>query len=139
VAGRDLVLYDGVCGLCNALVQFVLPRDEAGSLDFASLQSATGQTWLRRFDQSTDELDTMIVISDYRGAAPRILSKAGAALMIAKRLGYPWRLAALARIFPDALLNPAYDIVARNRYRWFGRSDTCMLPRPEHRARVIDL
>jgi predicted DCC family thiol-disulfide oxidoreductase YuxK len=139
VAGRDLVLYDGVCGLCNALVQFVLPRDEAGSLDFASLQSATGQTWLRRFDQSTDELDTMIVISDYRGAAPHILSKAGAALLIAKRLGYPWRLAALARIFPDALLNSAYDIVARNRYRWFGRSDTCMLPRPEHRARVIDV
>ena len=139
MAGRDLVLYDGVCGLCNALVQFVLARDDAGSFDFASLQSATGQTWLRRFDQSTDALDTMIVVSNYRGDAPQILSKARAALVIAKRLGYPWRLAALAGVLPDAVLNPAYDLVARNRYRWFGRSDTCMLPRPEHRARVIDV
>jgi predicted DCC family thiol-disulfide oxidoreductase YuxK len=139
VAGRDLVLYDGVCGLCNALVQFVLPRDEAGSFDFASLQSSTGQSWLRRFEQSTDELDTMLVVSNYRGDTPRVLSKARAALFIAARLRYPWRVVALARIFPGALLNPAYDFVARHRYRWFGRSDACMLPRPEHRARVIDV
>jgi predicted DCC family thiol-disulfide oxidoreductase YuxK len=139
MTGRDLVLYDGVCGLCNALVQFVLPRDEAGSFDFASLQSATGQTWLRRFGMSAGELDTMIVISDYRSDAPRFLSKARAAIFIAKRLGLPWRLAGLAGLLPTALLNPVYDIVARNRYRWFGRSDTCILPAPEHRARVIDV
>lgn len=139
MTGRDLVLYDGVCGLCNALVQFVLPRDQGRRFDFASLQSATGQAWLHRFGQSTGDLDTMIVIGDYRGDTPHVLSKARAAIFIAKRLGLPWRLAAAAALLPDALLNPAYDIVARHRYRWFGRSDTCILPAPEHRARVIDL
>lgn len=137
--GRDLVLYDGVCGLCNRLVQFVLPRDEAGSFDFASLQSATGQSWLRRFGKSTDDLDTMLVVSDYRGAAPQMLAKARAAIYIAKQLGLPWRLASIAAILPDAILTPPYDFIARNRYRWFGRTDTCMLPPPEHRARVIDV
>jgi predicted DCC family thiol-disulfide oxidoreductase YuxK len=137
--GRDLVLYDGVCGLCNNVVQFVLPRDEAGSFDFASLQSATGQTWLRRFGKSTDDLDTMVVVVDYRGASPAILTKAGAALFIAKRLGLPWRLASAAGILPDSLLNAGYDFIARRRYRWFGRFDACMVPPPEHRARVIDV
>lgn len=95
--------------------------------------------WLRRFDQSTDEFDTMIVVVDYRGATPRMLSKARAALFIAKQLGLPWRLAAGAAILPNALLNRAYDFIARRRYRWFGRYDTCMMPPPEHRARVIDV
>jgi predicted DCC family thiol-disulfide oxidoreductase YuxK len=121
------------------VVQFVLPRDTAGNFDFASLQSSTGQDWLRRFDKSSDEFDTMIVVIDYHGATPRMLAKAGAALFIAKRLGLPWRLAAGAAILPNALLNPIYDFIAKRRYRWFGRSDTCMLPPTEHRARVIDV
>jgi predicted DCC family thiol-disulfide oxidoreductase YuxK len=137
--GRDLVLYDGVCGLCNTLVQFVLPRDEAGTFDFASLQSATGQSWLQRCGKSQSDLDTMIVVADYRGEAPRILTRARAALFVARRLGFPWRLAALASVLPDALLDPLYTFIARRRYRWFGRSDTCMVPPPEHRARIIDV
>ena len=139
MAGRDLVLYDGVCGLCNALVQFVLPRDEAGTFDFASLQSATGQSWLARSGRSMTDLDTMIVVANYGGAAPRVLSRARAALYIATRIGFPWRLAGAAAILPDALLNPLYDFIARRRYRWFGRSATCLVPPPEHRSRVIDL
>lgn len=139
MAGRDLVLYDGVCGLCNALVQFVLPRDEAGTFDFASLQSATGQAWLHRSGRALSDLDTMVVVAHYRDDAPRVLSKARAALYIARRISFPWYLAAAAGILPDALLNPPYDFIARRRYRWFGRSDTCMVPPPEHRARIIDL
>jgi predicted DCC family thiol-disulfide oxidoreductase YuxK len=115
-----------------------LARDRTGSFDFASLQSATGQAWLRRFDRSTDDFDTMIVVSGYCGSAPRMLSKARAALFIARRLGLPWRLAAAAGILPDALLNPAYDFIARRRYRWFGRTAACVVPPPEHRARIID-
>jgi predicted DCC family thiol-disulfide oxidoreductase YuxK len=139
MTGRDLVLYDGVCGLCNALVQFVLPRDEAGTFDFASLQSATGQSWLVRSGRSLTDLDTMIVVANYRSDTPRLLSRARAAPYIARRLGFPWRLASAAAILPDALLNPLYDFVARRRYRWFGRSDACLLPRAEHRARFIDV
>jgi predicted DCC family thiol-disulfide oxidoreductase YuxK len=139
MAGRDLVLYDGVCGLCNAAVQFVLLRDEAGTFDFASLQSATGQSWLVRTARSLTDLDTMIVVANYRSDTPQLLSRARAALYIARRLGFPWRLAAAAAILPDALLNPLYDFIARRRYRWFGRSDACMLPHAEHRARFIDV
>lgn len=137
--GQHLVLYDGVCGLCNNVVQFVLRRDETGTFDFASLQSATGRSWLQRFGRSADDLDTMVVVTNYRSAAPAIVSKARAALLIAKSLRLPWRLAAVFGAVPDKLLNRAYDFIARRRYRVFGRSDTCILPRPEHRDRVIDV
>lgn len=121
------------------MVRFVLPRDEARNFDFASLQSATGQRWLRQFDKSTAELDTMLVVTGYGGASPQLLTKARAALFIASQLGLPWRLVAAAGILPNAALDPVYDFIARRRYRWFGRSDTCILPKPEHRARVIDV
>ena len=137
--GQDLVLYDGVCGLCNSLVQFVLPRDEAGTFDFASLQSETGQSWLRRFGLSTADLDTMVVVTGYRGDQPRPLSRARAALYVLQRLRGPWRTAALAGILPDAMLNRGYDFIARRRYRWFGQSDRCVVLPPHHRARVIDV
>ena len=137
--GQDLVLYDGVCGLCNTLVQFVLPRDEAGTFDFASLQSETGQAWLRRFEMPTDDLDTMMVVAGYRGDAPHAFTRARGILYVVKRLGLPWRTASVAGVLPDAILNRGYDIIARRRYRWFGRSDACILPTPEQRARIIDV
>ena len=137
--GQHLVLYDGVCGLCNSLVQFVLPRDEAGTFDFASLQSETGQAWLRRFGMPTGNLDTMMVVAGYRGDTPHALTRAGAALFVARRLGLPWRLASVASVLPDALLSRGYDFIARRRYRWFGRADTCVIPLQEQRERFIDI
>lgn len=139
MAGQHLVLYDGVCGLCNRLVQFLLPRDEAGLFDFASLQSETGRSWLTRFGRRADDLDTMVVITGYRGESPAVLTKAHAALFIASKLGQPWRAFSVVSILPEALLNAGYNLVARSRYRVFGRLDRCALPRPEQKHRFIDI
>jgi predicted DCC family thiol-disulfide oxidoreductase YuxK len=139
VAGQHLILYDGVCGLCNSLVQFLLPRDRRRIFDYASLQSNTGQTWLARFNKQSAALDTVVVITDYLGSDPGLRSKADAALFVLHLLGQPWRSLALLRVLPSALLNIGYDLVARSRYRVFGRYDACLLPRPEQRDRFIDV
>jgi predicted DCC family thiol-disulfide oxidoreductase YuxK len=137
--GRHLVLYDGVCGFCNRMNQFVLARDARGVFDFASLQSATGHRIVERFGRNAADLDTFYVVENYRSAAPSLLSKSSAALFVLSAIGGAWRWLAVAGVLPAALRNAAYDFVARRRYRLFGRSETCILPAPEHRARFIDL
>jgi predicted DCC family thiol-disulfide oxidoreductase YuxK len=137
--GRHLVLYDGVCGLCNGIVQFVLPRDTARVFDFASLQSETGRAWLSRFGRPADRLDTLVVVTDYAGSSPRMLTSAAAALLVARALRFPWRAFAIVGVLPSALLDVFYDAVARRRYRLFGRYDTCRLPPPEQKERFIDV
>jgi predicted DCC family thiol-disulfide oxidoreductase YuxK len=139
VRGRHLVLYDGVCGLCNRLNQFVLPRDTGGVFDFASLQSRVGREVLTRFDRNPDELNTLYVVVDYRGGAPRLLSKARAALFVLKALGAPWRWLGVFGVLPGAVLDRAYDLVARNRYRLFGRYERCLMPAAEYKERFIDV
>lgn len=137
--GQHLLLYDGVCGLCNRVVRFLLPRDTEGAFVFASLQSATGQSFLRRFGEAPDNPTTFYVVTHYRSTAPVLLAKSRAALFVAATLGGVWRAALLLRIVPPALLDRAYDLVARHRYRVFGRFETCPLPAPGDRPRFIDL
>ena len=133
-----LILYDGLCGLCNRLNLFVLRRDGAGAFKFASLQSELGQSLLRSFGRDPGRLETVCVVADYGAPSARLLRKSSAALFISERLGL-WRLAAaVLRIFPHRLLDWAYDVVARNRYRIFGRYEICPTPSPEHRSRFID-
>ena len=137
-AGEHLILYDGVCGLCNQLNQFVLARDLEGVFLFASLQSAVGRSVLQRFGRNPDDLDTFFVVKHHRSASPALVSKSGAALLVAKALGAPWRWLGIFEVFPSALLDRGYDLIARNRYRLFGRSETCWLPGPEYRNRFLD-
>jgi predicted DCC family thiol-disulfide oxidoreductase YuxK len=137
--GRHLVLYDGVCGLCNGIVQFVLPRDRGHVLDFASLQSVTGRSWLAHFGRTAEPLDTLVVVTNYAGPSPDILIKARAALFVAGTLRLPWSILSGFRVFPSALLNAVYDAVAARRYRVFGRHDFCPLPTPEQKERFIDI
>lgn len=139
MAGQHLVLYDGVCGLCNAAVQFLLPRDRRQVFDYASLQSKTGQAWLARFGKNADTLDTVVVVTDHRGSTPALRSKADAALFVVRSLGQPWRSLALLRVLPNRVLTAGYDFVARHRYRVFGRYDVCLLPRAEEKDRFIDV
>src|SRR6266850_2726215 len=89
--GEHLLLYDGVCGLCNRLNNFVLPRDSRGIFDFASLQSAVGRSALKRFGRDPEELSTFYLVTNYRSESPALLSKAGAALFVMKKLRAPWR------------------------------------------------
>ena len=134
----DLVLYDGVCGLCNRLVQFILRRDRAGRFRFASLQSDLAADVLRRHGRDALDLDTVCVVRDHGGLGEAVLTKARAIIYVAGYLGWPWKLARALRVLPRALLDFGYDQIARRRYRWFGRYDACPLPTPATRAKFLD-
>jgi predicted DCC family thiol-disulfide oxidoreductase YuxK len=135
---RHLLLYDGVCGLCDWLVQAVLAHDRAEAFDFAALQSPEARDVLARFGASPDPLDTVYVVVDYQGS-PALLGRGRAAVFVLAALGWPWKAGGALRVLPTSLLDRGYDLVARHRYRLFGKYDQCLLPRPEHRARFIDM
>ena len=137
--GEHLVLYDGVCGLCNRLNNFVLARDTRAVFDFASLQSTVGRSTLARFGRNPEDLNTFYLVTNYRSESPALLSKASAALFVTKKLGDPWRWLRLFGVFPSALLDRAYDLTARYRYRLFGRYESCLMPSAEYKKRFIDL
>jgi predicted DCC family thiol-disulfide oxidoreductase YuxK len=138
-AGRHLLLFDGECGLCAALVQFVLARDRAGIFHFASLASPEGRSMVTRHGGDPDDVSTVYVVADYRTPAARPLTRSRAALFVARTLGWPWKAATLFGVLPTGLLDRVYDVVARNRYRVFGRREECLIPRPEWKNRFIDL
>lgn len=138
VEGAHLVLYDGVCGLCNRLLQFLLTHDHRGVFAFASLQSATGRALVEDLGGDPTELTSFYILANYRTIHRRIFARSEAALFVAGQLGWPWKAAVIARVLPGALLDRAYNVVARNRYRVFGRYDQCLAPRPEFRGRFIE-
>ena len=137
--GRHLVLYDGVCGLCDHLVQFLLARDRHRVFHFAALQSAAGQSAVERSGGNPAALTTFYVLADYRTGESRLFNKGRAALFVARTLGWPWRAAGLLGLLPTSILDRGYDLVARNRYRLFGRHEQCLLPRAEDRDRFVGL
>lgn len=137
--GAHLVLYDGVCGLCNRLLQFLLARDRRAVFAFAPLQSATGRSTVERYGGNPDELTSFFVLADYRTDRARLFGRGRAALFVAGELGWPWKMAIVLRVMPTAILDRLYDVVARNRYRLFGRFEQCQMPRPEFRRRFIDV
>lgn len=132
------VLYDGVCGLCNGLLQFLLTHDRRGVFAFASLQSAIGRAVVERLGGDPTELTSFYVLANYRTRHSRIFARSKAALFVAGQLGWPWKAAVLARVLPNAILDHVYNVVARNRYRMFGRFEQCLTPRPEFRSRFVE-
>jgi predicted DCC family thiol-disulfide oxidoreductase YuxK len=132
-----LVLYDGVCGLCNRLLQFLLRHDHRRVFSFASLQSDIGQSIVVRSGRNPGELTSFYVVADYRTAASRVFTRSNAALFVAAELGWPWKAAQWMRVLPEGIRDRAYDVVARSRYRLFGRYDRCPIPSPEFRSRFI--
>lgn len=137
--GEHLVLYDGVCGLCNRLNKFVLLRDTRAIFHFASLQSAAGRTLLQRFGRNTEDWDTFLVVANYRSESPALLSKARAAFFVLKTLDVGWPWVQVLGVLPNALLNLGYRLLARNRYRLFGRVESCLMPSAEFKERFIDV
>jgi predicted DCC family thiol-disulfide oxidoreductase YuxK len=138
VSGTHLVLYDGVCGLCSRLLQFLVRHDRRRVFSFASLQSTVGRSIVARSGGNPAELTSFYVVADYRTAGSRVFTRSDAALFVAAALGWPWSAARLIRFIPHAVRDRAYDVVARSRYRVFGRYDRCLVPRPEFRNRFID-
>jgi len=133
------VLYDGVCGLCNRLVQFILKRDSRDRFRFASLQSTFGQTILKRHGADPLDLDTFYVVLDYESPSERLLARSDGVVYALTTLGGIWKIAAVGKALPKSVCDALYNLVARNRYRIFGKYESCMLPEPKQRAKFLDV
>jgi predicted DCC family thiol-disulfide oxidoreductase YuxK len=137
---RPVILFDGVCNLCNSAVQWVIERDKEGRFDFASLQSDAARRELvrvmgtREIDALIDGLPDSIVLLDSDGVHVR----SAAVLRILHGLDSWFMLLRLGIVLPRPIRDAVYRMVARNRYRWFGRRDTCMTPTPDIAARFLD-
>ena len=129
---EPLIVFDGECVLCSAGAQFVLRHDGAHLFRLTTAQGPVGSALYRHFGLRDDEEGTMIVLE--RG---RLLTESAAVLAIAQGLGGPWRAAALARLLPARARDGFYRFVARNRFRWFGRRETCWLPSPAEADRLL--
>jgi predicted DCC family thiol-disulfide oxidoreductase YuxK len=137
---HPIMLYDGVCGLCNRLVQFILRRDRGGIFRFASLQSALAAGILTRHGADAGDLDTVYVGVNFGEAGELLLARSDAVLFVLAQLGGICRaVGILFEILPRALRDFFYDFVSRRRYRVFGRSETCILPAVEDRSRFLDV
>ncbi len=136
---HPVVFYDGVCGLCNRLVQFLLKHDTRERFRFASLQSAFADPVLRRHGADPKDLDTVHVVVDHDQPTERLLGRSDAIIFLVTEMGGIWKLAAIGKILPRPLRDAMYRLVARNRYRVFGKSESCMLPEPKHRAKFLDV
>jgi predicted DCC family thiol-disulfide oxidoreductase YuxK len=134
-----ILLYDGVCGLCNRLVQFVLRRDRRGVLRFAALQSKIAAQILTRHGADPQDLDTVYVVINHQEPTEKLLARSDAVLFVLNQLGGFWKLFALiSHTLPRAPRDVCYRLVAPYRYRVFGRYDSCLLPSPETRSRFLD-
>ena len=135
---HPIILYDGVCGLCNRFVQFILHRDHNAVFRFASLQSGLAATILARHRANPSALDTVYVAVNYELPGEYLLSRSNAAIFVLKQLPGIGHLAALVlQLVPRFLRDAAYNVIARNRYAIFGRSEVCPLPSDQDRARFL--
>ena len=135
---NPIVLYDGVCGLCNRAVQFLLERDRHDRLRFASLQSDFAATLLKRHGVDHQDLDTVYLVLNQGEANEALRAKSDAFLLLAKVIGGVWHIARLGKIIPRPIRNCLYDFVARRRYQVFGKYEACLLPDPRHRHKFIE-
>jgi predicted DCC family thiol-disulfide oxidoreductase YuxK len=136
MAAAPVLLYDGVCGFCNKTVQFLLERDRRGTMRFAALQSDYGRETVARHPELRG-IDSVVFV-ERAGEGERVYVRSGAALKVASYLGGPWKVFLCAYVVPRPIRDYLYDLFARNRYRFFGRSEQCMLPPAEARSRFID-
>ena len=129
---ENVILFDGVCKLCNAWSNFIIGHDHGRRFRLASVQSIEGQAILAHFGYSTDYFDTMLVV---RGAA--CFEKSDAFFVVMDELGCPWKAVLMFKLLPKRLRNWVYDRIALNRYRIFGKYDVCLLPTPDHAGRFL--
>ncbi|MEC4048714.1 DCC1-like thiol-disulfide oxidoreductase family protein [Flavobacterium sp. SUN046] len=124
---KKIVLFDGICNLCDASVQYVIKKDKKDCFRFVSIQSEIGQNILNHLGIDTSKIDSIVLYEP--GIA--YYTKAPAVIQIAKTLGGISGLIQIFELFPKTLNNSIYDYIARNRYKWYGKKDSCMLPSKE--------
>lgn len=129
---KKIILFDGVCNLCNNSVTFVIKRDKKDKFRFAALQETAGQQLVEQYGIDTSKTDSIILIEHNKAYI-----KSTAALRIARHLGGLYPLAYAFMIIPNFIRNWVYDYVARNRYKWYGKKESCMIPTPELRSKFL--
>jgi predicted DCC family thiol-disulfide oxidoreductase YuxK len=130
---RPIVLFDGVCNLCNRLVQFIIKKDKKKQFLFASLQGKTGQEILKKSNLPANDFHSFILVE-----GDRIYTRSTAALKMMRKLSGGWKLLYGFIIVPAFIRNVVYNWIARNRYKWYGRKEECMIPTPELKERFLD-
>lgn len=131
---KKIILFDGVCNLCNSSVQYIIKHDTKDEYRFAALQSEIGKKMIAERHIDTALLDSILLIEP--GVA--YYAKSTAALMIGKSFGGFWSLLAIFEWIPENFRNSVYDYIAKNRYKWYGKKDACMIPTPELKAKFLD-
>ena len=128
----NLILFDGVCNLCSALVQFVIRHDPAAKFRFAAIQSEIGGEIFQSHGLDPADLQTFVFVSN-----GQVFLRSDAAIEVVSRLGGAWRIFRIFRFVPKVLRDAIYSFIARNRYRWFGRKEVCMVPTAEIKERFL--
>ena len=131
---KKLILFDGICNLCNTSVQFVIKHDKKNTFMFTALQSEVGQQIIKEYNIDTSKTDSILLYTSENG----IVSKSTAALKIASHLGFPRNLMTLFLIIPPFIRNWIYDYIAKNRYKWYGKKESCMIPTPELKNKFLE-
>ena len=129
---QPVILFDGVCNFCNAGVNFIIKQDKKKVFRFAALQSEAGQNFLQQFDLPKEGFDSFVLID--KGKAYK---KSTAGIRVYGKLAWYWKWTQLFWIVPAFIRNAVYDFIARNRYKWFGKKESCMIPTPEVKSRFI--
>lgn len=132
-SSKQLILFDGVCNLCNDSVQYVIQRDRKNSFMFAPLQGETGQALMKAYAIDPAQTDSVLLYTPGEG----IKYKSSAAIKIASKLGFPTNFLRLFWIVPAFIRNAVYDYIAKNRYKWYGQKSECMIPTPDLKAKFL--
>jgi predicted DCC family thiol-disulfide oxidoreductase YuxK len=129
-----IILFDGVCNLCNGAVNFIIDRDPKAIFKFAALQSEQGQQLLRQAQLPANTLNSVILVQE-----GQVYTRSAAALRIASQLSGGWKLMSIFRIIPTPLRDWVYDYIAKHRYSWFGHTEACRMPTAELKSRFLSV
>lgn len=132
ILNKSVILFDGVCNLCNSSIDFIIKRDKKDRFKVGALQEAAGKELLSKFKVNPEYLDSLVLIE-----GEEIYFRSTAALRIARNLSGLWPLFYGFIVLPSSIRDGIYDWIGKNRYRWFGKKNTCRLPTPEERAKFI--
>lgn len=130
---KKLILFDGVCNLCNASIQYIIKHDHQDVFRYAALQSEVGEKIIEKYKIDTTKMDSILLYSEKNGIA----YKSSAALKIASHLSFPINLMIVFMVVPAFIRNWSYDYIAKNRYKWYGKKDECMIPTPELKSKFL--
>jgi predicted DCC family thiol-disulfide oxidoreductase YuxK len=131
IQGKAIVFFDGVCGLCNSSVDFLIKRDKGRNFFYSPQQGKTIETM--GLVTNIESMESIMLWKD-----GRIYEKSRAVAQISKHLPFPWNLGAVIKLIPSIIADPIYDFIARNRYKWFGKKESCRIPSQEERELFLD-